>query len=152
MVLIWVLTRQVLNDEFAVGRAYQTAHVVPITALNQSRHVQVADGGTVGVLEGGAIGSAGGMVESQRMAIAVERSLEWVFSAARHRRHADVVAQHHGLATETVQISIYLHASAEVVPAFGSLDGVGIAALRDVVFIQRVCNRGVDVHILSGHV
>ena len=134
----------VLNGEITAGRAYQTAHVVPIAAFNLSRCVQVTDGGTVSGAERSAIRPIGGVVERQRMAVAVERTLERMVCAASHRRHGDVVTQHHGLATETVQVAVHFQALTEVVPALGSLDGVGVAALREVVFIQRVRNCGVD--------
>ena len=113
----------VLDGEIAAGRAYQTAHVVPNAAIYLSRCVQVANSSTVSGAERSAIRHIGSIVEGQRMAVAVERSFERVFSATRHRCHGDVVTQHHGLATETVQVAIHFQALTEVVPALVSFSG-----------------------------
>ena len=54
---------------------------------------QVPDVGSTDVAEGGGVLLVGGVVDGQRMAVAVEVALEAVEAAAHHRRHADVVAK-----------------------------------------------------------
>ena len=111
--------------------------------------MEVADGGAVGVLEGGGVHGFGSAVERQRLAFAVERSLEGMHSA-RHHRDADVIGEFYSLAAEAVQSCVILHTLAEVVPPVGVLDGVGVTVLREVG-VRRERERGAKGHILIGH-
>ena len=140
----------VADGEVALGTAHQTAQVGIGAALNQSRHVEVLDGGAIGVLEGGGIYGISGVVEVQRIALAVEDAFERMRST-RHCCHADVGGEFYGLSVEAIQIGIILHTLAEVVPPVGVLDGIGVAVLREVVVIHRECERGTESHVLIGH-
>ena len=111
--------------------------------------MKVADGGAVGILEGGAIHSNLSGVEVQRLALAVEGSFERMHHA-RHCCHADVGGEFYGLAAKAVQSSVIPHKLAEVVPAVGGLNGVGVAVLRKVG-VRRERERGTEGDILIGH-
>lgn len=139
----------VADGEAALGTAHQTAQVGIGAALNQSRHVKVADGGAVGVLEGGAIHCNGSGLEVQRVTLAVEGSLERMHHA-RHRCHADVGGEFDGLAAEAVDVSIILYALAEVVPPVGVLDGIGVVILCKVG-VRWERERAAEGHVLIGH-
>ena len=140
----------VADGEVAVSTAHQSAYVGIGATRDGARHVEVLDGGAVGVLEGGGVHGIGSAVKRQRLALAVEGALERMHHA-RHRCHADVGGEFDSLADEAVDCRIILHALAEVVPAVGVLDGVGVAVLRDVVGVHRECERAVEGHVLIRH-
>ena len=76
----------VADGDVARGLAHQTSQRTNAVALNQSRHVKVADGGAVGIVERGAVALAGLQIERQRIALSVERALERVTALACHLR------------------------------------------------------------------
>ena len=80
----------VADGDVARGLAHQTSQRTNVVALNQSRHVKVADGGAIGVVERGAVALAGLQVEGQCIALSVERTLERVTALACHLRRTDV--------------------------------------------------------------
>ena len=144
----------VLDGEVAVSQTHHTATVLKVASLNAARCVEVANGGTVGTIERCGVLSDGSRVERQRIAFAVEGAFEPMFIVARHRRrHGDVVCKFDGLAFETVYRFVEQDASAEIVPALGSLDGVDVAALvlRDVVFIEREVKCCAECENIPGH-
>ena len=101
------------------------------------------------VEEGGGIVLGGAVVDGQRLAPAVERAGEVVAARARHAGDGDVVAELHGLAAEAVVGRVVLQGVAEHVPARGGVDGVLVAALREVGRVGSPCSRDADV--LFGH-
>ena len=99
-----------------------------------AHHVQVLDDGVVGVAaalhvaEGGAVVVGGGVVEGQRMAVAVEGAGEVVVHVARHAADADVRAKFHGLAAEAVPRVVVVEHLAEVEPVIGIINKVDVGA------------------------
>ena len=64
---------------------------VLVRGLDGASDMQVLDGGVLHILEGRGILSASGVVEGQRLLVAVERAGEVVVAGARHAGHADVI-------------------------------------------------------------
>ena len=115
-------------SDVARGLAHQTSQRTNVVALNQSRHVKVADGGAVGIVERGAVALAGLQVERQRIALSVERTLERVTARACHLRRTDACGEFHGFAAEAVGHQAAIQGVAEPVPAVGGLDGIFVGA------------------------
>ena len=102
-----------------------------LSGVDVARHLQVLDGGTIGVAERGAVWLVKSILgaafrEGQRVnAVAEEGALEPVVACTHHLRNADVGSQLHELPFE-VRAAV-ADVVGECVPFVGTADGVGVA-------------------------
>ena len=110
-----------------------------VLGVDGAGYVQVLDGGVVDVAEGGKVvligrAVAAAVVESERLAIAVEGAAERMVvrgkiiagAAASYARHGDIGTKFHGLIAETAPRRVVFEGEAEGGPAVGIIDGVGM--------------------------
>ena len=82
-------TLAVLDGDAAVLLGDDACGIL-VRGLDGTSNVQVLDGGVLHILEGRSIFSAGGVVEGQRLLVAVENAGEVVVAGARHVADGDV--------------------------------------------------------------
>ena len=101
-----------------------------LSGVDFALHLQVLDGGTIGVAERSAVLLAKSILgaafrKGQRVAAAEEGALEPVVACTHHLRNADVGSQLHELPFE-VRAAV-ADVVGECVPFVGTADGVGVA-------------------------